>query len=112
MASCTARVDVRGFVGELVNVVVGTGAAGAACTVDTQCVPGTVCANSACAAVPTAGQACSEQNCADLQSCIQGVCAAGLPDGTACTHGEECQSNQCDSGKCTVVAVSHIICTL
>jgi hypothetical protein len=113
IASCDNRVDARGLIADLLDVVVGTLPPGSACDPShRQCAPGSQCENNVCTAQPALGAACTDQNCADVNSCIAGKCAVPLADGAACTDGNQCQSSHCDNNTCSRLTVAGSICTL
>ena len=86
--------------------------AGAACTVSGECANGLACANSVCAPLPTAGQACSSADgCASLGlACFvasgaqTGICAAYADAGASCAAAKCKNDSTCDASTMLCVA--------
>jgi hypothetical protein len=83
------------------RMLVGLTPAGQGCESDSDCQPGLACHESACTAMPGAGDACLEQiYCAEDLFCAEaGVCATPRGRGGACPEGGEACADDlyCDS---------------
>lgn len=74
-------------------------AEGGACKVSFECGPKGRCVANKCTftALPKAGEACSDGQCAEGARCVAGKCAATLEEGAKCTDDGQCKVH-CEVG--------------